>query len=212
MKKSIYLFMFLVLTMGLILAACGNDEESQEGSDTSNEETTDRDTDTEDEADIGEDRDTESEMPENLTVDLINEDEENVGTAELAESDEGVVITLNASGLPEGEFGFHFHENGQCDAPDFESAGDHFNPTDASHGTDHEDGPHAGDLPNLVVGEDGEVQEEITAEHVTLQTGEENSLLDDNGTSLVIHTEADDYETQPSGDAGDRMLCGVVSR
>ncbi|TDL30843.1 superoxide dismutase family protein [Jeotgalibacillus sp. S-D1] len=197
MKKWFYLI--LVLTVFLILAACGN------GDDTGTEEPSD-------EAPAGQEDNTEGEMPENVTVELMNQNEQSVGTAELEETDAGVVINLDASDLPSGEFGFHIHENGQCEAPDFESAGGHFNPTDASHGADHEEGPHAGDLPNLTVGEDGLVQEEITAEGVTLETGKENSLLDSDGTALVIHEGTDDYESQPSGDAGDRMICGEISQ
>ena len=101
-------------------------------------------------------------------------------------------------------------EVGKCELPDFESAGGHFNPTDASHGLDHDEGPHAGDLPNLEVGEDGLVDEEIIAENVTLKSGEENSLLQEGGTALVIHAEADDGTSQPSGDSGDRIICGVI--
>src|SRR5690606_25253705 len=110
----------------------------------------------------------------------------------------------------EGLHGFHFHEKGICEAPDFESAGGHFNPTGASHGLDHEDGPHAGDLPNLEVGPDGTVKEEFFVENLTLLAGEENSLYQEGGTSLIIHAEADDGTTQPSGNSGDRIACGVV--
>ena len=112
--------------------------------------------------------------------------------------------------LTEGTHGFHFHEKGVCEAPDFESAGGHFNPTGASHGLGHEDGPHAGDLPNLEVGPDGTVKEEFFVENLTLKAGEENSLFQDDGTALVIHAEEDDGTTQPSGDSGDRIACGVV--
>lgn len=197
MKKWFYLI--LILTVPLILAACGNSNETETEAPN-------------DEAPAEEEGNTEGEMPEKITVELMNQDEQNVGTAELEETDDGVAINLQASDLPSGEFGFHIHENGQCEAPDFESAGGHFNPTDASHGMDHEEGPHAGDLPNLTVGEDGSVQEEIIAEGVTLVTGNENSLLDSGGTALVIHEGADDYESQPSGDAGDRMVCGEISQ
>ena len=120
------------------------------------------------------------------------------------------VIKVNAKDLPEGPHGFHFHEVGNCEVPDFESAGGHFNPTEADHGLEQDNGPHAGDLPNLEVGEDGIVDEEFVAEHVTLKTGEVNSLLQEGGTALVIHAEADDGTTQPSGNSGDRIVCGVI--
>lgn len=145
-----------------------------------------------------------------VTVDLMNNSGDSIGTAELTEEDEGIRVKLNAKNLPEGPHGFHFHESGKCEVPNFESAGGHFNPTDTSHGVDHEEGPHAGDLPNFIVGEDGKIVEEFLAEHVTLKGREENSLLQEGGTALIIHAEADDGKTQPSGDSGDRIVCGVI--
>lgn len=203
MKNRI--FLFFVLAFALVLAACGNENDS--GTETpSGEEVPPVDEEENNDSD-----DTQEDgLAGNITVDLTNQDGQSIGKAELSQTAKGVVINLDASGLPAGEFGFHIHEHGQCETPDFKSAGDHFNPKDASHGTDHEEGPHAGDLPNLVVGDDGTVQEEITAKHVTLETGVENSLIDGEGTALVIHEGADDYESQPSGDAGDRMVCGVI--
>ena len=145
-----------------------------------------------------------------VTVNLKDSDGNSVGTAELIEEEDALRIMVDAKNLPEGTHGFHFHEKGVCEAPDFESAGGHFNPTGASHGLDHEDGPHAGDLPNLEVGPDGTVKEEFFVDNLTLLAGEENSLFHEGGTSLVIHAEADDGKTQPSGNSGDRIACGVV--
>lgn len=145
-----------------------------------------------------------------VTVDLIDAEGTEVGTAELTDAEAGVRVKINANDLAEGQHGFHFHEVGKCEVPDFASAGGHFNPTDASHGLEHEEGPHAGDLPNLEVGEDGIVDAEFLAENVTLKSGEENSFLQEGGTALVIHVEADDGTTQPSGDSGDRIVCGVI--
>src|SRR5699024_7499207 len=102
--------------------------------------------------------------------------------------------------------------SGACETPDFESAGDHYNPTDANHGFDDPDGPHAGDLENIEVSEDGTVSAERTADMVTLEEGQDNTLFTEDGTALVIHSEADDYESQPSGDAGDRIACGVIEQ
>lgn len=147
-----------------------------------------------------------------LTVDLNNSDGEKVGTVDLEQQFEGVLISIKASNLSPGEHGFHIHEKGVCEAPDFKSAGGHFNPKDASHGTEHGDESHAGDLPNLNVGEDGIVQKDILAEKVTLKSGEKNSLIGSDGTAFIIHKEADDKESQPSGDAGKRVACGVISK
>lgn len=145
-----------------------------------------------------------------MMVELKNGEDKKVGTAELKQEAEGVVIKLEASDLPPGTHGFHIHEAGKCEAPTFESAGGHFNPTNANHGFDDEKGPHAGDLPNLEVGEDGTVDIEVVAENVTLLADEPNSLLGPEGTALVIHAEADDGKSQPAGNAGDRIVCGVI--
>jgi len=144
------------------------------------------------------------------TVNLMNSDGKSVGTGELTEEDGGVRVKVNATDLPEGPHGFHFHEVGKCEAPNFESAGGHFNPTGGNHGLEQNEGPHAGDLPNLEVGADGTVEDEFLAEQVTLKSGKDNSLLQGGGTALVIHAEADDGKTQPSGDSGDRIVCGLV--
>jgi superoxide dismutase, Cu-Zn family len=201
----------LIAAMGLVLAlaACGDDKkdepvtEPNEAED--NEPVEETDENAADPADTGE-------LAENevLRVDLIDAKGESVGTAELTEEENGVLVNVKAENLPEGPHGFHFHEAGKCEAPDFETAGGHFNPTDAEHGLENDKGPHAGDLPNLEVGKDGKVEEEFIAEHVTLKAGEANSLLKEGGTALVIHAEADDGTTQPSGDSGDRIVCGVI--
>lgn len=147
-----------------------------------------------------------------IYVDLINQEGEIMGKATLIEKKQGVSIELEAWDLSEGEHGFHIHEKGVCEAATFESAGSHFNPKDAKHGFEHPEGPHAGDLPNLVVDQSGEVKETVLAERVTLKKGEENSLLSEDGTSLVIHSDPDDYMSQPAGDSGDRIACGVIAK
>lgn len=144
-------------------------------------------------------------------VELKNSEGEKVGIATLKQEAAGVNIAIEASNLPKGSHGFHIHEKGVCEAPSFESAGGHFNPTDAKHGFDNPDGPHAGDLPNLEVGEDGKVQESFLAEMVTLKKGEKNFLLREGGTALVIHADADDNVSQPAGNAGARIACGVIA-
>lgn len=130
------------------------------------------------------------------------------GTASLMGTSEGVLINLEVSGLPAGQWvAFHVHESGTCDhTTGHESAGGHFNPTSRDHGYLAADGPHAGDMPNLYVGEDGTLRAEVFNSFVTLDDGD----TDITGRALMIHAEADDYESQPSGDAGDRLACGVI--
>lgn len=198
--KNWYVLAFIFLT-ALLLSACGNGGE--ESAPTENEENSTTEE---------ENTETSETNTESITVNLKDRDENDVGTAKLQQEGESVTIKISASDLPEGTHGFHIHEKGSCEAPDFKSAGGHFNPTDASHGTNSEDGPHAGDLPNIDVSEDGTVEEEVTADMVTLKKGQDHSLLGSEGTSLVIHAKADDKESQPSGDAGDRIACGVISK
>lgn len=145
-----------------------------------------------------------------VEVELMDREGVSVGMAFLKELDKGVEIVLEASHLPEGLHGFHIHENGVCDTPTFESAGGHFNPTEKEHGFDNPKGPHAGDMHNLDVQADGAVQQTFYNEAVTLQEGKENSLLHEAGTSLIIHADPDDYVSQPAGDAGDRIACGII--
>lgn len=149
---------------------------------------------------------------EEFEVTMMNTDEEEIGTATFSEADDGLTIALEAEGLEPGMHGIHIHNAGMCEGPDFETAGDHYNPTDAAHGFDHEDGPHAGDLENIEVADDGTVSTEITAENVTiLDENVDTTLMTDAGTALIIHSGEDDYETQPSGDAGTPVACGVIS-
>lgn len=142
---------------------------------------------------------------------LINSQGQKVGQAQLEETSKGVKITLTVENLPPGTHAFHIHEKGLCDPPDFMTAGGHFNPFHKHHGLKNPAGPHAGDLPNLVVGADGKDTLEAVASLVTLKPGE-NSLFHPGGTSLVIHAGPDDYMTDPAGNAGARIACGVVTK
>ncbi|MFL0361976.1 superoxide dismutase family protein [Pseudobacillus sp. 179-B 2D1 NHS] len=221
--KKIFFF-FSILAVMLIVSACGggedkaadkqkNDETTSENNSTATEEQPSEETSTEKQAPTSPDEPISEDGEDNdsQVIDLKNSEGKKVGIAELKQTNEGVSIKVEASDLPPGEHGFHIHETGKCEKPDFESAGGHFNPTNASHGMNHEKGPHAGDLPNLNVGEDGTVKAEMIAKEVTLNSGEDHSLIDEDGSALVVHEKADDGESQPAGDAGTRIACGVIS-
>jgi len=134
-----------------------------------------------------------------------------IGTAILTESAEGVRIALDVSKLPAGAHGFHIHSVGKCDPPDFKSAGPHFNPYGKKHGMKNPDGPHAGDLPDIEVGADGTVKTAVITKQVTLGAGK-NSLFPEGGTALVIHVDPDDERTDPAGNSGARIACGVITQ
>lgn len=133
-----------------------------------------------------------------------------LGTLTLSESGGSIALSGRLSGLPPGEHGIHLHTVGQCDAPNFEGAGDHWNPTNRKHGKDTPGGPHFGDLPNITVGQDGSVSVQATTPGGTLRGAD--AALDGDGSAVVVHARRDDYKTQPSGNSGDRIACGVVGR
>jgi superoxide dismutase, Cu-Zn family len=148
--------------------------------------------------------------PTKIQVDLKNDVGDSLGTVELQEKADGLAVIVNLKGLEPGAHGFHFHETGKCEGPDFISAGNHFSPEDKAHGLLNPEGPHAGDLPNLIVGEDGTVQAEIMASGVTLKEGK-NTLYQREGTAIIVHEKADDGMSEPAGEAGKRIACGVIS-
>jgi len=131
-----------------------------------------------------------------------------VGTADFAQGPNGVGISVNVKDLPPGEHAIHVHEKGKI-TPDFKAAGEHYNPTKAKHGFNNPEGPHAGDLENITVVEDGTATYQTTTDRVTLSKGKA-SLLDEDGSALVIHQKADDYETDDDGKSGDRIAAGVI--
>ena len=133
-----------------------------------------------------------------------------IGDVDLVQSPAGVLIKLQLKGIAPGEHAFHIHAVGKCEAP-FESAGPHFNPSGHKHGMLSGEG-HAGDMPNLHVPQSGELSVEVLNAAVTLDKGKPNSLFDNDGSSLVIHAKADDYKTDPAGNAGDRIACGVIQQ
>jgi Cu-Zn family superoxide dismutase len=132
-----------------------------------------------------------------------------VGTATLATTPSGTLITLELTAAPPGTHGFHIHTVGKCEPPEFESAGGHFNPDKAKHGYLNNDGPHAGDMPNVHVPDSGKLTVEVLNPLVTL--GAESALLDEDGSSLMLHADPDDYQTDPAGHAGGRIACGVIA-
>jgi superoxide dismutase, Cu-Zn family len=132
-----------------------------------------------------------------------------VGSAELTQLPQGVLIKLSLKGLPAGEHAFHVHGTGKCEPP-FTSAGGHFNPDSKKHGIMGAEGHHAGDMPNLHIPSDGTLSVEVVNTSITLEKGKANSLYGPNGTALIVHAGKDDYKTDPTGEAGGRIACGVV--
>ncbi|MCY8824461.1 superoxide dismutase family protein [Bacillus atrophaeus] len=146
-------------------------------------------------------------------VQLVNSKGKKIGFIEIKESDEeGLDFHISATQLPPGaSLGFHIHEKGTCVKPDFESAGGPFNPLNKEHGFNNPMGHHAGDLPNLEVGANGKVDVIMNAPETSLKEGSKLNILDKDGSAFVIHEQADDYLTNPSGNSGDRIVCGALS-
>ncbi len=132
------------------------------------------------------------------------------GTAIVTAAGDRLSLNLVATGLTEGTHGMHLHMVGTCTAPGFTSAGGHLNPAARQHGTGNPAGSHMGDLPNLVIGQNG--RGTLTAELAGPRADVEAALFDADGTAIVIHAKADDYKTDPSGNSGDRIACGVLKR
>ena len=134
-----------------------------------------------------------------------------VGSAILWESTLGIGMEVNIESLPPGEHAIHFHQNAKCEAPDFKSAGPHFNPDGKKHGLENPEGHHAGDNANFTVGADGKAHFKIEDKDVNMGS-DSHSLFSNGGTALVIHAKADDQKTDPAGSAGDRIACGAITK
>lgn len=151
---------------------------------------------------------------DSIKVKMTNADRQEVGEVTLTQTPHGVLIRIDlpqkTARIPAGTHAFHVHQVGKCEPP-FTSAGPHFNPQGKKHGFLDSGGGHAGDLPNIHVPENGALTVEFIAPQLSLKQGK-NNLLDSDGSALVIHARQDDYKTDPAGEAGDRIACGVIAR
>lgn len=146
-----------------------------------------------------------------ITVKVKDAGGKDVGTVTIKSAGPGVSLKLDLHGLPAGEHAIHFHQTARCDGPDFKSAGGHFNPEGKKHGLDNPEGSHAGDMLNFAVDDKGTAKASIVNKNVTLGS-DAHSLFSNGGTALVVHAKADDMKTDPAGNAGDRIACGVIAK
>jgi Cu-Zn family superoxide dismutase len=144
-----------------------------------------------------------------LAADLRDANGATMARATLEQADGAVRVRIAAAGLAAGTYGAHIHMTGRCDAPGFESAGAHWNPTGHQHGSENPQGPHLGDLPNLAVAADGTGEISFDIAGATLRGGN-HPVLDDDGAAIIVHADPDDYRTDPSGNSGARIACGVA--
>ena len=143
------------------------------------------------------------------TADVKTADGKDVGTVTLTQTRAGVRLSGSLKGLPPGEHALHMHSVGKCEPP-FTSAGPHFNPAQKKHGKLNPEGHHAGDMDNIIVPASGNLALKIVNKDITLEKGKPNSVFQEGGTAVVVHAAKDDYTTDPTGNAGDRIACGVI--
>lgn len=140
---------------------------------------------------------------------IVDREGNEIGDVRLSEMASGYInVVVSAEGIPEGVHGVHLHETGDCSADDFSSAGDHI-AGDMQHGFDDPEGPHPGDLPNAHVQGDGVLAAQYMTDRIAL---DDSMIFDEDGSALIIHANSDDYQTDPGGNAGDRLACGEIVR
>lgn len=154
---------------------------------------------------------TANEPPGGPAMPLVNANGQSIGTVRAWQTSGGVTFRIDASGLPHGVHGLHVHAVGRCDPPSFDTAGPHWNPATRKHGLSNPDGPHAGDLRNVTVAANGVIGETVTLSGASLTAPTSaGTLLDADGAALVLHAQADDNVTDPSGNSGARIACAVL--
>jgi len=146
-----------------------------------------------------------AEPPGGAPMPLINSSGQTIGSVRAWQTTGGISFHVTATGLSHGVHGIHVHPIGRCDPPDFASAGTHWNPTNKQHGLNNPQGPHAGDMPNVTVAANGVLDQTVVLPNATMA-----QLLDADGSSIMIHANADDYVSQPSGNSGPKIACAVI--
>ena len=146
-----------------------------------------------------------------VTVELKGPKGDAVGIIHIKPAKVGVSLHLRVHGLAPGEHAIHFHQTPKCEGPDFKSAGGHFNPDHKEHGLENPKGSHAGDMPNFTVDAKGNAKTTVMNKVVNLLPDDPHSLISNGGTAVVIHAKADDMKSDPAGNAGPRVACGVIT-